>query len=103
MHFNPTSRINSAIATASVVGFDARATLNNAAIDAGEFIVIVAAVESASHDGRPSFRAPASLSILEYNASMLWGAGVVPGRAWAAFISPLRLGDNFDICTNFAS
>jgi hypothetical protein len=39
-----------------------------ATIDSGEFIVMVAAVEMPNHDGRPSFRAVASSSILLYTA-----------------------------------
>lgn len=37
-------------------------------MDSGEFIVIVAAVEMPSHDGRPSLRSVASFSILLYIA-----------------------------------
>ena len=35
-------------------------------MDSGEFMVIVAAVDMLSHDGRPSLRSVASLSILLY-------------------------------------
>lgn len=97
IHFNPTSLINSAICTLSLGGLELLATLNRAAIDSGEFIVIVAAVDSASHDGLPSFRAVASCAILEYIDSMLRGAGIGPGRECAALMRALRLGDNFDM------
>jgi hypothetical protein len=60
MHFSPISRMNSAIATPSLCGLDALVELYSAIIDSGEFIVIVAAVEMPSHDGRPSFRSMAS-------------------------------------------
>lgn len=64
IHFSPISRINSAIATPSLWGRDALVELYNAIMDSGEFIVIVAAVEIPSHDGRPSFRSVASSWIL---------------------------------------
>jgi len=66
-------------------------------MESGEFMVIVAAVVIPSHDGRPSFRAVASSSILLYTACMRGGAGTAPGRECAAFINDLRAGDNFDI------
>jgi hypothetical protein len=97
MHFSPTSRMSSAIATPSLSGFDELAALKRASIESGEFIVIVAAVERASHDGRPSFCACASCSILLYKASMLRGAGIGPGRACAALMRALRLEDSLDI------
>lgn len=56
--------MNSAIATASLSVFDLLDVLYKAIIASGEFIVIVAAVEMPSHDGRPSFRSVASFSIL---------------------------------------
>jgi hypothetical protein len=68
MHLSPISRINSAIATPSLCGLDALVELYNAIIDSGEFIVIVAAVDIPSHDGRPSFRSVASSWILWYTA-----------------------------------
>jgi hypothetical protein len=68
MHFKPISRINSAIATPSLCGRDALVELYNAIIDSGEFIVIVAAVEMPSHDGRPSFRSVASSCMRWYTA-----------------------------------
>lgn len=52
MHFSPISRINSAISTDSLGGVDAVEAWYSAAIDSGEFIVIVAAVDMLSHDGR---------------------------------------------------
>lgn len=52
--------MNSAICTPSLDGFDALVELYRAIIDSGEFMVIVAAVEMPSHDGRPSFRSVAS-------------------------------------------
>jgi hypothetical protein len=64
MHLSPISRINSAIATPSLCGLDALVELYSAIIDSGEFIVIVAAVDMPSHDGRPSFRSVASSWIL---------------------------------------
>jgi len=56
--------MNSAIATASFSAAFALAAAYNAAMESGEFIVMVAAVEIPSHDGRPSFRAEASSWIL---------------------------------------
>lgn len=66
MHFRPISRMNSAMATFSLSGWDLVEELYNATMDSGEFMVIVAAVEIPSHDGLPSFRAVASSSILLY-------------------------------------
>jgi|TARA_R110002003_G_scaffold267_5_gene17916 hypothetical protein len=60
IHFNPTSLINSAIATDSLGGLDALVEVYRASMDSGEFIVMVAAVEMLSHDGRPSLRSVAS-------------------------------------------
>lgn len=60
IHFNPTSRMNSAIWTASSVDRDALVALNNTDMDSGEFIVIVTPVDMLSHDGRPSFLSVAS-------------------------------------------
>lgn len=80
IHFSPTSLMSSAIATASLSGFEALAALYSATIESGEFIVIVAAVDKASHDGRLNFCALASRSILVYNAWMFLGAGIGPGR-----------------------
>lgn len=68
IHFKPISRMNSAIATPSFSGFDLLAELYRAVMDSGEFIVMVAAVEMLSHDGRLSFRSVASCSILLYTA-----------------------------------
>jgi hypothetical protein len=68
MHFRPISRMNSAIATPSLSGRDLLDAMYKATIDSGEFIVMVAAVEMPNHDGRPSFRAVASSSILLYTA-----------------------------------
>jgi hypothetical protein len=85
------------MATPSLVGFDSLAALYNDSIDSGEFIVMVAAVESASHDGRPSFCAVASLSIFLYSDSMFRGAGMGPGRACAALMSALRPGASLDM------
>jgi hypothetical protein len=42
------------MATDSLSGFDLLAAMYRASIESGEFIVIVAAVDKASHDGRPS-------------------------------------------------
>ena len=44
IHFNPTSRISSAVWTACSLDFDAVARLKSSVRDSGEFIVIVAAV-----------------------------------------------------------
>jgi hypothetical protein len=71
--------------------------LYNATIESGEFIVMVAAVDSASHDGLPRFWAVASRSILLYKASMPRGAGTGPGRAWEAFMRLFRPGESFDM------
>lgn len=97
MHFNPTSRISSAIATLSIADLDALAVWYSATIESGEFMVIVAAVESASHDGRPSLCAVASCSIFLKIESMCLGAGTGPGRECAALMRALRLGDSFDM------
>jgi hypothetical protein len=93
--------MSSAIATPSLSGFDALADLKRASIESGEFIVMVAAVDRASHDGRPSFCACASCSIFLYNASMLRGAGIGPGRACAALMRALRLEDSLDIVHHY--
>lgn len=99
MHFNPISRMNSAIATWSFSDFELLDELYKAIIDSGEFIVIVAAVEMPSHDGRPSFRAVASSSIF-LNTDCIWrGAGTGPGRECAALMRDLRVGESFDILT----
>ena len=66
-------------------------------MDSGEFIVIVAAVEMPSHDGRPSLRSVASSSIRLYTAWILGGAGTGPGRECAALMSDLSVGDSFDM------
>lgn len=63
----------------------------------GEFMVIVAAVLTASHDGRPNCRSVASLSIFLNTDWIFGGAGTGPGRACAAFISCLRAGESFDM------
>ena len=89
--------MSSTIATLSLVGFDSLATLYSASIESGEFIVMVTAVDRASHDGRPSFCADASCSIFLYRDSMLRGAGMGPGRACAALINAFRLDDSFDM------
>lgn len=101
IHFNPTSLINSAIATPSLVLFSSLTALYSFTIDSGEFIVIIAAVDRASHDGRPSFCAVASLSIFLYIDSMPRGAGIGPGRACAAFIRAFRFGASFDMLGGF--
>lgn len=95
--------MSSTIATLSLSGFDALAALYSASIESGEFIVIVAAVDSASHDGRPSFCVVASRSIFLYTASICRGAGIGPGRAWEAFMRALRLGDSLDIVVSLQS
>jgi hypothetical protein len=56
--------MNSAIWTLSFWGRDALVELYRAIMDSGEFMVIVAAVEMPSHDGRPSLRSVASSCIL---------------------------------------
>ena len=63
----------------------------------GEFMVIVAAVETVSHAGRPTCFDEASLDIRSYSEETCRGACVVPGRAWAALISALRDSESFDI------
>jgi hypothetical protein len=97
MHFRPISRINSAVATLSLGDWELVLVWYRAAIDSGEFMVIVAAVVTASHDGRPSLRAVASCSILLYTAWILGGAGTGPGREWAALMSDLRAGESLDM------
>lgn len=66
-------------------------------MDSGEFMVIVAAVLTASHDGRPSWRSAASASIFLKTDWIFGGAGTGPGRACAAFMSCLTAGESFDI------
>lgn len=66
IHLRPISRMNSAVATPSLSGRDWVELLYRAIMDSGEFMVIVAAVDMLSHDGRPSLRSVASLSILLY-------------------------------------
>ena len=97
MHLRPISRINSAIATPSASGLEVLELWYKASMDSGEFIVIVAAVEMASHDGRPSLRSEASCSIRLYTAWILGGAGTGPGRECAALMSDLSVGDSFDM------
>jgi hypothetical protein len=89
--------MNSAIATPSLSGRDLLDALYRATIASGEFMVMVAAVEMPNHDGRPSFRAVASSSILLYTAWILGGAGTGPGRECAALMNDLSVGDSFDI------
>lgn len=60
-------------------------------------MVIVAAVLTASHDGRPSFRSVASCSIFLNTDWIPGGAGTGPGRECAAFINCLRAGESLDI------
>jgi hypothetical protein len=62
--------MSSAIATRSLSDLDALAVRNRADMDSGEFIVMVAAVDSASHAGLPSLCSVASFSILLYRASI---------------------------------
>jgi hypothetical protein len=101
MHFRPISRINSAVATLSLGDWELVLVWYRAAIDSGEFMVIVAAVVTASHDGRPSLRAVASCSILLYTAWILGGAGTGPGREWAALMRDLRAGESLDMVDRF--
>lgn len=68
----------------------------------GEFIVIVAAVLTASHDGRPSSRSVASRSIFLKTLCMFRGAGTGPGRACEAFMRALRAGESLDMVDRFA-
>jgi hypothetical protein len=51
------------MATPSLSGLEELELWYKAIMDSGEFIVIVAAVEMPSHDGRPSLRSVASCSI----------------------------------------
>ena len=95
MHLKPTSRMNSTTVTASISGLDAELSWKRAVIDSGEFIVIVVAVMTASHNQRPSLLASASCPILLKTCRMLGGAGIVPGRASAALMTDLRAGDSF--------
>jgi hypothetical protein len=69
-------------------------------MDSGEFIVIVAAVDMLSHDGRPSLRSVASFSIRLYKLWIPGGAGTGPGRECAALMSDLRDGDSLDMAGN---
>jgi hypothetical protein len=97
IHLSPISRMNSAIWTLSFCGREALVELYKAIMDSGEFMVIVAAVEMPSHDGRPNLRSVASSWILWYTAVMRGGAGTGPGRECAALMSCLRAGDSFDM------
>jgi hypothetical protein len=90
------------MATRSLSGLEALAELNRTSIDSGEFIVMVAAVDRASHDGRPSFCAVASVSIFLYMSAIWRGAGTGPGRAWAALMSALTLDASFDMAAGYA-
>jgi len=69
-------------------------------MDSGEFMVIVAAVEMPSHDGRPSFRSVASSCMRWYTAWMRGGAGTGPGLECAALMSCLSAGDSFDMAAS---
>lgn len=60
-------------------------------------MVIVAAVLTASHDGRPSCRSVASCSIFWNKDCIFGGAGTGPGRECAAFMSCLRAGESLDM------
>lgn len=97
MHFSATSRMYSATCTLSSCGFPCVVAWKSASIDSGEFIVIVAPVEMASHDGRPNWRSVASLSIFLNTDWILGGAGTGPGRECAALMSCLRAGESFDM------
>ena len=87
--------MNSAIATPSVSGFDAELCWKRAVIDSGEFIVIVMAVKTTSHDQRLSLLASASRSMLLKTSLMRGGAGVGSGRASAAVVTDLSVDDSF--------
>ena len=89
--------MNSAIATASLSGLFWLEWLYRATMDSGEFMVMVAAVDIDSHDGRPNFFSVASLSILLKTACILGGAGTGPGRECAALMSDLSAGESFDM------
>jgi hypothetical protein len=65
--------------------------------ESGEFMVIVAAVETVSHAGRPTCFDEASLDIRSYNEDICRGAAAVPGRAWTALMSALRGSESFDM------
>jgi hypothetical protein len=71
--------------------------LYSAIIESGEFIVMVAAVEMPSHDGRPSFRSLASDWMRWYMAWMRGGAGTGPGRECEALMRDLRAGESLDM------
>jgi hypothetical protein len=73
------------------------ATRCNSRRELGEFIVMVAAVEIVNHAGRPTCFDKAPLDIPSYSEDICGGAGVVPGRAWAALMSSLRDSESFDI------
>jgi hypothetical protein len=89
--------MNSATCTLSSCGFPCVVEWNSASIDSGEFIVIVAPVEMASHDGRPNWRSVASDSIFLNTDWIFGGAGTGPGRECAALMSCLRAGESFDM------
>jgi hypothetical protein len=79
----------------SVSGFNAELCWKRAVIDSGEFIVIVVAVKTTSHDQRLSLLASASRSILLKTSLMRGGAGVGSGRASAAVVTDLSVNDSF--------
>lgn len=89
--------MNSATWTLSSCDFDCVLLWKRASIDSGEFMVMVAAVETASHEGRPSCLSVASFSIFLKTDWIFGGAGTGPGRECAAFMSCLRAGDSLDM------
>lgn len=93
--------MNSAISTLSFSDCEVLADWNSADIDSGELMVIVAAVEIPSHDGRPSVRSIASSCNFLYTAWIRGGAGTGPGRECAALMRDLRAGDSFDIAVDY--
>jgi hypothetical protein len=86
--------MNSAIKVLSLSGFGAVVYRKRAAIDSGEFIVIVVAVMMASHDQILSFLALASCSILEKASQAFGDAGIATGQGSALSINDLRVDDS---------
>lgn len=99
MHLSPTSRMSSAAYIFWACELEDVATRCSSSRESGEFIVIVAAVETVSHAGRPTCLDEASLDIRPYSEDICRGAAVVPGRAWAALMSALRDSESFDMST----
>ena len=60
-------------------------------------MVMVVAVESVSHAGRPTFFDAASLLMLSNIERIFFGAGTGPGLAWAALMSSFNGCESLDM------